>query len=354
MTASADELNVLDTAIAGTIVNSKAVIYGAAGEVNATTLKLGGLAVTASAAELNILAGMTTAAALKGDQGIQGIQGIQGPNGSQGPQGPAGNFSGGPLTATTGTFSDVLTAKNITLTASVGISGNITANSTAVNSGNITLTATGSTNYNSGCISTSGSASNSGCITATGSASNSGCITATGNVANAGCISTNGSVANSGNIYTNNYGNIYTNNGNITANGDGVGASGVITAARFYNSKYNGYQIGYNTIMSISSRSISSETITIPSINDTTTFGMYLCVLNIKINTTSLGSPNCITYTVLNNRSSIVILQTGTLYSQLVYYITTSNAGSGHTINCSTTTTGTGNHEIQASFIKIA
>ena len=39
MTATTDELNLLDDAVAGTIVNSKAVIYGATGEVNATTLQ---------------------------------------------------------------------------------------------------------------------------------------------------------------------------------------------------------------------------------------------------------------------------------------------------------------------------
>jgi hypothetical protein len=41
--------------VAGTIVNSKAVIYGAAGQVNATTLQIAGTNVTATAAELNYL-----------------------------------------------------------------------------------------------------------------------------------------------------------------------------------------------------------------------------------------------------------------------------------------------------------
>jgi len=45
--------------IAGTIVNSKAVVYGAAGEVNATTLQISGTAITSTAAELNILDGVT-------------------------------------------------------------------------------------------------------------------------------------------------------------------------------------------------------------------------------------------------------------------------------------------------------
>lgn len=47
------ELALLDGAIAGTIVNSKAVVYGASGEVNATTLQIGGTSITASAVELN-------------------------------------------------------------------------------------------------------------------------------------------------------------------------------------------------------------------------------------------------------------------------------------------------------------
>lgn len=53
VTSTAAELNLLDGSVAGTIVNSKGVIYGASGEVNATTLQIGGTSITASAAELN-------------------------------------------------------------------------------------------------------------------------------------------------------------------------------------------------------------------------------------------------------------------------------------------------------------
>lgn len=53
VTATAAELNLIDGSVAGTIVNSKAVVYGASGEVNATTLQIGGASITASAAELN-------------------------------------------------------------------------------------------------------------------------------------------------------------------------------------------------------------------------------------------------------------------------------------------------------------
>ena len=57
ITASAADLNKLDGAVAGTVVNSKAVVYGASGEVNATTLQIDGTGITASAAELNLLDG---------------------------------------------------------------------------------------------------------------------------------------------------------------------------------------------------------------------------------------------------------------------------------------------------------
>ena len=40
------ELNLVDGSSAGTIVNSKAVIYGSSGEVNATTLQIAGTSIT--------------------------------------------------------------------------------------------------------------------------------------------------------------------------------------------------------------------------------------------------------------------------------------------------------------------
>ena len=63
VTATSGEINLLDGSSAGTIVNSKSVIYGAAGEVNATTLQIGGVSITSTAAELNILDGVTATAA---------------------------------------------------------------------------------------------------------------------------------------------------------------------------------------------------------------------------------------------------------------------------------------------------
>ena len=61
VTATGAELNLTDGSSAGTIVNSKAVIYGSSGEVNATTLQIAGTSITATAAELNYVDGVTSA-----------------------------------------------------------------------------------------------------------------------------------------------------------------------------------------------------------------------------------------------------------------------------------------------------
>lgn len=63
VTADTAEINLLDGAVAGTVENSKAVVYGASGEVNATTLQIGGSSITATPAELNILDGVTASTA---------------------------------------------------------------------------------------------------------------------------------------------------------------------------------------------------------------------------------------------------------------------------------------------------
>ena len=59
VTSTAAEINLLDTSAAGTIVNSKALIYGSGGEVNATKLQVGGVDITSTPAELNLLDGVT-------------------------------------------------------------------------------------------------------------------------------------------------------------------------------------------------------------------------------------------------------------------------------------------------------
>ena len=61
VTATGAELNLTDGSSSGTIVNSKAVIYGGSGEVNATTLQIAGTSITSTAAELNIMDGDTSA-----------------------------------------------------------------------------------------------------------------------------------------------------------------------------------------------------------------------------------------------------------------------------------------------------
>ena len=52
VTSTATELNLLDGAVAETVVNSKAVIYGDAGEVAATTVSLGDWTITQSGSDL--------------------------------------------------------------------------------------------------------------------------------------------------------------------------------------------------------------------------------------------------------------------------------------------------------------
>jgi hypothetical protein len=59
VSATAAELNLVDGSSAGTVVNSKAVVYGSAGEVNATKLQVGGVDITATPAELNLLDGVS-------------------------------------------------------------------------------------------------------------------------------------------------------------------------------------------------------------------------------------------------------------------------------------------------------
>ena len=52
ITSTPAELNLISGSSAGTIVNSKALIYGAAGQVNATTLQIAGISVLAAATPL--------------------------------------------------------------------------------------------------------------------------------------------------------------------------------------------------------------------------------------------------------------------------------------------------------------
>ena len=55
VTAIKDELNILAGAAASTAVNSKAVVYGVNGEINASKLQLSGTDITATAANINAI-----------------------------------------------------------------------------------------------------------------------------------------------------------------------------------------------------------------------------------------------------------------------------------------------------------
>ena len=57
VTSSTTELNLVDGSTAGSILNNKAVIYGNAGEVNATKLQISGTDITSTANELNLMDG---------------------------------------------------------------------------------------------------------------------------------------------------------------------------------------------------------------------------------------------------------------------------------------------------------
>jgi len=50
------ELDLLDGATAGTILNDKVVVYGSSGEVNGTTLQIAGTSIDATAAQIDIAA----------------------------------------------------------------------------------------------------------------------------------------------------------------------------------------------------------------------------------------------------------------------------------------------------------
>ena len=59
VTSTAAELNLLDTSVAGTVVNDKAVIYASDGTVSASAFSVGGVKITSTPTELNQLDGYT-------------------------------------------------------------------------------------------------------------------------------------------------------------------------------------------------------------------------------------------------------------------------------------------------------
>jgi hypothetical protein len=75
VTSTAAELNLVDGSSAGTIVNSKAVVYGAAGQVNATTLQIAGNSVNSTAAELNLVDGSSAGTIVNSKAVVYGAAG---------------------------------------------------------------------------------------------------------------------------------------------------------------------------------------------------------------------------------------------------------------------------------------
>jgi len=75
VTSTAAELNLVDGSSAGTIVNSKGVVYGSSGQVNATTLQIAGTSITSTAAELNLVDGSTADTVVNSKAVIYGAAG---------------------------------------------------------------------------------------------------------------------------------------------------------------------------------------------------------------------------------------------------------------------------------------
>ena len=60
ITSTGAELNLINTSVAGTVVNSKALIYGAAGQVAATTITSGDITITGGTQSWTAVASGTT------------------------------------------------------------------------------------------------------------------------------------------------------------------------------------------------------------------------------------------------------------------------------------------------------
>ena len=133
VTATAAELNLIDGSAAGTIANSKAVIYGSSGEVNATTLQIAGTAITSTAAELNILDGVT---ATTSELNLMDGGTTAGTTAVAGADGIVTNDNGTMRQTTTDTFDTYLAQTSKTLTNKT-ISGSA---NTLSNIGNSSLT----------------------------------------------------------------------------------------------------------------------------------------------------------------------------------------------------------------------
>lgn len=131
-TSTAAELNRLDGATPGAVVNSKAAIYGSSGELDMTSFEIGGTAVSASAAQLNSL--VVTAGTVAANKAVvvDGNKDISGFN----------NVTiGGNLTVqgtTTTVDSDNLTVKDKNIVVASNISAD-PASAAGVNGAGITV-----------------------------------------------------------------------------------------------------------------------------------------------------------------------------------------------------------------------
>ena len=132
VTSTTAELNLVDGSAAGTITNSKAVIYGSSGEVNAGSLQINGTAITSTAAELNILDGVTSTAT---ELNIVDGNTTAGTTAVAGGDGIVTNDNGTMRQTTTDTFDTYLAATTKTLTNKT-ISG---SDNTLSNIGNSSL-----------------------------------------------------------------------------------------------------------------------------------------------------------------------------------------------------------------------
>ena len=63
LSTTAAELSLLNTAQAGTVVNGKTVVYGSDGSIDTSILKIGGVEVTATAENINSIAGLSVSSA---------------------------------------------------------------------------------------------------------------------------------------------------------------------------------------------------------------------------------------------------------------------------------------------------